>query len=134
MMKNKSILALFFLSLVMSCNKGFDKGPKLQEPKYVISEEVFKNKISEGDSIIIGLEKNFSNTFGVQTNSRKIVFMINSKLPKSEITETYLENRNEKIAEISKKEISNMEDFNDLKFIYTTKDGAEINSEININP
>lgn len=116
MMKN-IFLILLLASTILSCNKGFDKGPKLQEPKYLNSEEVFKNKISEGDSIIIGFEKNFSNTFGVQTNSRKIVFMINSKLPKSEITETYLENRNEKIAEISKKEISNMEDFNALKFI-----------------
>lgn len=134
MMKNKSILALLFLSLVISCNKGFEKGPKLQHPKYVNSQEVFINKISEGDSINIGYEQNMSNLFGMQSNSRKIVFMIDTKLPKSEITESYLENRNKKIAEITKKEISNMEDFNDLKFIYQTKDGEEIKSEITINP
>ena len=130
----KIFLALLLASTIISCNKGFDKGPKLQEPKYVNSEEVFINKISDADSIKIGFEKNMSNTFGMQSNSRKIVFYVHTQLQKSEITESYLENRNEKIAEISKKEISNMEDFNDLKFIYTTKDGAEINSEININP
>lgn len=133
MMKNKSILALLFLSLIMSCNKGFDKGPKLQEPKYVHSEEVFINKISEGDSINIGFEKNMSNVLGIKSNSRKIVFMINSKVPKSDFTESYLENRNKKIAAISKKEISNMEDFTDLKFIYKTKEDAEIKSEISLD-
>lgn len=132
-MKHKMILLLFTLSLFVSCNKDFKTNPKLQNPQFAISQSSFLDKIAENDGVSLGFEQvMISNPFK-KINVRKLILNLETIMAESEISESYIQKRNESIKTIATKEIKNISEFDKIEVIYKSKDGEEIKSDIDLH-
>lgn len=132
-MKHKMILLLFTLSLFVSCNKDFKTNPKLQNPQFAISQSSFLDKIAENDGANLGFEQvMISNPFK-KINVRKLILNLETIMADSEISESYIQKRNESIKKIATKEIKNISEFDKIEVIYKSKDGEEIKSDIDLH-
>lgn len=132
-MKFNIFITCCLLLIISSCSK-LEKGiPTPIEPKYVTTYEDLLNKIAENESVSIGFEQNTSSNLLEKKTTRKLVFYIHSIMEKSQITEKYIQERNEKIRKFAIKEITNVGEYDSIESIYKTKNGEEIKSEILID-
>ena len=132
-MKHKMILLLFTFSLFLHCNKDFKTSPKLQNPQFTISQSSFLDKIADNDGVSVGFEQvMISNPFK-KINDRKLILNLETIMAESEISESYIQKRNEEIKTIANKEIKNISEFDKIEVIYTSKDGEKIKSDMDLD-